>query len=53
MKILVVEDEREQAAALVEALEAERHAVDQAPDGPAADGLMQLNAYDLVMRKAR
>ncbi len=49
MRILVVEDEEELAAVLVEALEDERYAVDLAVTGVEADELMFLNPYDLVV----
>jgi DNA-binding response OmpR family regulator len=49
LRILVVEDEDELATALVEMLQHERYAVDHAPDGAAADSLVQLNDYDLVV----
>ena len=49
MRILVVEDEEELAAVLVEALEDERYAVDLAVTGDQADELMFINPYDLVI----
>ncbi len=49
MRILVVEDEEELAAVLVEALEEERYAVDLAVTGDEADELMFINPYDLVV----
>ena len=49
MRILVVEDEADLAAAVVEALEAEAYAVDAAGDGAAADELATVNEYDLVV----
>ncbi len=49
MRILVVEDEIELAEVVVEALEEERYAVDQAHTGDEADELMFVNPYDLVI----
>ena len=49
MRILVVEDEEELAEVIVEALEEERYAVDQALSGDDADELMFVNPYDLVI----
>ncbi|MCP4305724.1 MAG: response regulator transcription factor [bacterium] len=49
MRILVVEDEEELAAVIVEALEEERYAVDKALTGDEADELMFINPYDLVI----
>ena len=49
MRILVVEDEEEMAAALVEALRTERYAVDRAADGHAAEQLVDLHDYDLIV----
>jgi DNA-binding response OmpR family regulator len=49
MRILVVEDEAELAAAVAAALEAEAYAVDRAADGAAADELMTVHDYDLVV----
>ena len=45
----MVEDERELAAVIVEALEDESYAVDLALTGSEADELMSLNPYDLVV----
>ena len=49
MRILVVEDEPVLAQALVEALEGEYYAVDQANDGETASELADVNAYDLII----
>jgi len=49
MRILVVEDEKILAQALVEALEGEYYAVDLAPDGRTASELTAVNQYDLVV----
>lgn len=49
MRILVVEDEAELAAAVVELLRDESYAVDHAPDGDSADELMAVNSYDCVL----
>lgn len=49
MRILIVEDEEELASVLVEALEDESYAVDLAVTGAAAEELMDLNPYDLVV----
>lgn len=49
MRILVVEDEEELAAVVVEMLEEERYAVDKALTGDQADELMFVNPYDLVI----
>jgi DNA-binding response OmpR family regulator len=49
MRILVVEDEADLAAAVAEALQAEAYAVDVAADGAAADELMSINDYDLAI----
>jgi len=49
MRILVVEDEESLAEALVEALVDEAYAVDLAATGDAADELMDVNDYDLVV----
>ena len=49
MRILVVEDERELAEVLVEALEEESYAVDLARTGAEGDELMSFNPYDLVV----
>ena len=49
MRILVVEDEEELAAVIVEALEDESYAVDKAGTGDEADELMFVNPYDLVV----
>jgi DNA-binding response OmpR family regulator len=49
MRILVVEDESELAAVLVEALEGERYAVDLATHSAAAEELAEINPYDLVI----
>jgi len=49
MRILVVEDEPDLAAAMAEALEAEAYAVDRAADGAAADEMVTVNEYDLVV----
>ncbi len=49
VRILVVEDERVLAQALVEALEGECYAVDQAHDGETASELADVNAYDLIV----
>ena len=49
MRILVVEDEPVLAQALVEALEGEYYAVDQANDGETASELADVNTYDLIV----
>ena len=49
MRILVVEDEEALAEAVVEALEDECYAVDLARHGEAAEELMHVNTYDLVV----
>ncbi len=49
MRILVVEDEKELAEAIVDLLRDESYAVDHAPDGDAASELMDVNAYDCVL----
>lgn len=49
MRILVIEDEPVLAQALVEALEGECYAVDQANDGETASELADVNAYDLIV----
>jgi DNA-binding response OmpR family regulator len=49
MRILVVEDDRSLAEAIVETLVDERYAVDHAPTGGEASELMAVNAYDLVV----
>jgi DNA-binding response OmpR family regulator len=49
MRILVVEDERVLAEALVEALQQEFHAVDLARDGETASELADVNEYDLIV----
>ena len=49
MRILVVEDEEELAAVIVEMLEEEHYAVDKALAGDEADELMFINPYDLVV----
>jgi len=49
MRILVVEDERVLAEALVEALQQEFHAVDLARDGVTASELADVNEYDLIV----
>lgn len=49
MRILVVEDERVLAEALVEALQQEFHAVDVARDGATAAELADVNEYDLIV----
>lgn len=49
MRILLVEDERVLAQALVELLEGECYAVDLAPDGETASELADVNEYDLVV----
>lgn len=49
MRILVVEDERVLAEALVEALQQEFYAVDLACDGETASELADINEYDLIV----
>ncbi len=49
MRLLVVEDERDLAQVLVEALEEESYAVDLALTGEQADELFEVNDYDLVV----
>lgn len=49
MRILVVEDERALAGALVEALADQSYAVDLAADGATASELFEVNQYDLVV----
>ncbi len=49
MRILLVEDEPDLASAIVEVLRDESYAVDHAADGTAADELVAVNAYDLVI----
>jgi two-component system copper resistance phosphate regulon response regulator CusR len=49
MRILLVEDEELMAAALAAGLRDEAYAVDQAATGRAADELMAVNSYDLVI----
>lgn len=48
-KVLIVEDDAAIREALVEALEADGHAVVSAPDGARAVGLFSAGAYDLVL----
>lgn len=49
MRLLIVEDEPDLAAALREALEGIGHAVDVAPDGDAAEDLLAVVPYDLAL----
>ena len=49
MRILIVEDEPELAAVLIDALREARYAVDLASDGASAEELADLNSYDLVV----
>ena len=49
MRILIVEDEAVLAQALVEVLEGEFYAVDQAGDGETASEMAEINNYDLVV----
>lgn len=49
MRILVVEDEKVLAQALIELLEGEFYAVDHAGDGETAAELVAINEYDLVV----
>lgn len=49
MRLLIVEDEPDLAAALREALEGIGHAVDVAPDGAAAEDLLAVVPYDLAL----
>jgi DNA-binding response OmpR family regulator len=49
MKILLVEDTHDLAEVVVELLETHYYAVDHAEDGYAADELMAVNDYDLVV----
>jgi DNA-binding response OmpR family regulator len=49
LRVLVVEDEEVLRDALVEALQDECYAVDQAGDGETADELAEINEYDLIV----
>lgn len=49
MRVLVVEDEEVLRDALVEALQEECYAVDEAGDGETADELAEINEYDLIV----
>jgi len=49
MRLLIVEDEPDLAAALREALEGIGHAVDVVPDGAAAEDLLAAVPYDLAL----
>ena len=49
MRVLLVEDERTLASAVVELLRSETYAVDLAATGAEADELVAVNTYDLVV----
>jgi DNA-binding response OmpR family regulator len=49
VRVLVVEDEEALAQTLVEVLEGEYYAVDQAADGSTASELADVNTYDLIV----
>lgn len=49
MRLLIVEDNRDLAAALYRLLSAEGHVVESAPDGDIADAMLRTDRFDLVV----